>query len=1805
MSNQMALSTELTEEDGPLQQETAIPAPKRARNNSIIPLELLNNTSGGGSRERAALATVFGVAEYSQSKIFWEKPPFVSSQHQHQHQHQQQQQQSAMGMSALSELNGSDSAAPAMGSSMSFTTKGDASRAGSPLPARAGTPCSVLTTAATRNDAAATSSTFALPPIPTVSQFHDLLVRDEHGSDLMFPSNASSVLMHSSMMMRHGPPSLRHAPSDLSLQTSISDSPLAFSPTMADQEQNTPIQHQEHVAAPLLFIGYPPSIFELLKPDDDERIIVWGPDPKALSASMATTTTTTTTNSREHPTASSSMPTTSQKQEHRPSLRGFSSNTTTSISSPVKPEPTTKPRLLQGLKKSLQANTLMHRPSTDNLRQFLRRRTLRNNKSVDDSPSTVTAANESNIAKVIEAASVEKLVEKLTITLDYDFMTDFFLTYRSFISPTQLCKLLILRFRWALENDAPDRKIVRIRTFVVMRHWLLNYFVHDFIPCRGLRVVLTAFLNALPRHPLVKSSPRDQRIVKGLKRVVRRLKRVYYGHGANAQRVQVIAPPPPPAHQERVEEKVRATLSEGVFRRKTALVRGLDVRGKHNGNLAVQDARHAPMVVIGNVPTGKRPFSQHHADMSTTSVVTTTMASFSQELTSPGGSTGAGAVAVAGSGMGGVGGASMTAASDDDSLESDISPGTTEIDSDEDDYFDSPIDLAPPAAATILPSAGQQEDTPLSKRASQSWKFAGQSLSKLEVERRRREDEEERQRMAFFSSSNLSSSSVSMSIAPLSPSQQPMPPSAPTPDASLSTIDTTTLSATTSNANTIDHPILQQDDRVAAFTAAIDAPSRKAPIGDMSSRIPRAPSSRWCKDENDQIVVASRRDSRKSFPLVLPAAALDALDDDENDHSEEYHVNHTNTTMQPQRTSEDNDLVTAHTGLSLARHLSRKSIERRKSEKNLRELANRQSAPPIPRPSLSTPASTHNVSIVHDPMPLVAQHEPPTLTPKRSIATLRTLPDEKTLVPMPMLPTTASGHNEDFEAIPYHATSTTNNTSTSKSKAPRPSLSKKLASMMVFSKTGSKQATPTPTTPSSHATIDSNESSPWVGGDDSTKMQLDNEESNPMHALEEPRTPTPIPAAAMFPATRSMVVAANLASSASQASQLAHLAQSSPLTQSAPPSSPTPATTTTTTTTAAPLVSRIAQELRESGLDMDIECDCTRCTGRTIGPKACRRFSMALLGDEEKRYSHALKLQQMQAAAAAANANAAHAAHAHDNANVNANATNGDHPADTIERPGTAQNGPMYLGQLAYQESASDLVIEEMMEDDDDESMASSSLSLYSTTSGSLSKTSSAGNNDSLQKSKHAKKTASTQLQGNRSFDRLTGIATKGDGTSIHQQVLSITSLSSIMDRGANRDSISLSIATPVSNISPPRDEKNGHDHENDNDDDDELIDDDPLGHDVDVPTDGLQSPTSTVPPTSAFAMPSPYSMTELPPPHEHGSFILYYRSSKLAQQLCFIERDVLLGVDWEEMVHCRWTKMNTSSSGSSANANANLPEQGTTDSAAASVRPSVDTQHQPQNNDDDTFAGIEQVIERFNTVCQWVASEIVCCKRLDLRVKVIEKFIRLAQKCRMYSNFATLVQILLGLQSPWVSRLKRTWARVASREMRLLEELSLFTSPMRNWKHIRDKMTTVAEEYGMSPTEVQVEMPGTNPRSFRRTKIKIPFGGCIPFLGIYLSDLVFNSEQPPYLEPSLHSHHRIYHEQTAQHQKNVSPVLKQPLVNFRKHRITATVIKRVLTFQNLARRYAFDLDDDIYELCLLLDPLDTEAIRLKSMELE
>ena len=120
-----------------------------------------------------------------------------------------------------------------------------------------------------------------------------------------------------------------------------------------------------------------------------------------------------------------------------------------------------------------------------------------------------------------------------------------------------------------------------------------------------------------------------------------------------------------------------------------------------------------------------------------------------------------------------------------------------------------------------------------------------------------------------------------------------------------------------------------------------------------------------------------------------------------------------------------------------------------------------------------------------------------------------------------------------------------------------------------------------------------------------------------------------------------------------------------------------------------------------------------------------------------------------------------------------------------------------------------------------------------------------------------------------------------------------------------------------------------------------------------------------------------------------------------MAKEFCLIEKAILDDINWEELVDCRWTKMPASSfyrpqsNGYDDDLDYGIPleyfQQG-----MFSRKKRMKQQYERNNNVCER--GIEKAINRFNAVCQWVSSEIVQTKQLDQRVKLIEKFIRLAK---------------------------------------------------------------------------------------------------------------------------------------------------------------------------------------------------------------
>ncbi|KAM0279586.1 hypothetical protein ACHAQH_004542 [Verticillium albo-atrum] len=256
-----------------------------------------------------------------------------------------------------------------------------------------------------------------------------------------------------------------------------------------------------------------------------------------------------------------------------------------------------------------------------------------------------------------------------------------------------------------------------------------------------------------------------------------------------------------------------------------------------------------------------------------------------------------------------------------------------------------------------------------------------------------------------------------------------------------------------------------------------------------------------------------------------------------------------------------------------------------------------------------------------------------------------------------------------------------------------------------------------------------------------------------------------------------------------------------------------------------------------------------------------------------------------------------------------------------------------------------------------------------------------------------------------------------------------------------------------------------------------------------------------------------------------HLPFILAFDSEILAQQFTLIEKDALNEIDWKELIEMGWKNATNNDS-----------------------RSWVDFL---RNTD---AHGVEVVIARFNIMVKWACSEIVLTQNIEERARCIIKFIHLAAHCHRFRNFATMSQIAMALTSQEVARLSKTWAMVPRRDMQTLQDLEALVSPTRNFHNLR------AEMEGGSDS------------------------GCIPFVGIYTHDLLFNAQRPSEI---------------------ASSPTTAPLVNFERCRYAATIVKTLLRLLEASTLYQFQPVEGITERCLWMSALTDEEIRKHSESLE
>uniref|UniRef100_UPI0037E8064A ral guanine nucleotide dissociation stimulator-like 1 n=1 Tax=Semicossyphus pulcher TaxID=241346 RepID=UPI0037E8064A len=132
-------------------------------------------------------------------------------------------------------------------------------------------------------------------------------------------------------------------------------------------------------------------------------------------------------------------------------------------------------------------------------------------------------------------------------------------------------------------------------------------------------------------------------------------------------------------------------------------------------------------------------------------------------------------------------------------------------------------------------------------------------------------------------------------------------------------------------------------------------------------------------------------------------------------------------------------------------------------------------------------------------------------------------------------------------------------------------------------------------------------------------------------------------------------------------------------------------------------------------------------------------------------------------------------------------------------------------------------------------------------------------------------------------------------------------------------------------------------------------------------------------------------------------------------------------------------------------------------------------------------------------------------------RARIIEKWIRVAQDCRLLKNFSSLKAILSALQSNAVYRLRKTWAAV-SRDSMATFDLLVETFPDENC--VLTNRELLVEDRGQAPVY------DISPKISKRSPVPRQMStsnGVVPYLGTYLTVLtMLDTALPDTMEGGL-----------------------------------------------------------------------------------
>ncbi|CAI2173196.1 18774_t:CDS:2, partial [Funneliformis geosporum] len=203
------------------------------------------------------------------------------------------------------------------------------------------------------------------------------------------------------------------------------------------------------------------------------------------------------------------------------------------------------------------------------------------------------------------------------------------------------------------------------------------------------------------------------------------------------------------------------------------------------------------------------------------------------------------------------------------------------------------------------------------------------------------------------------------------------------------------------------------------------------------------------------------------------------------------------------------------------------------------------------------------------------------------------------------------------------------------------------------------------------------------------------------------------------------------------------------------------------------------------------------------------------------------------------------------------------------------------------------------------------------------------------------------------------------------------------------------------------------------------------------------------------------------------------------------------------------------------------------------------------KEGEDNIAVNIKAMIVNSNQITGWVAESVLNQSEVKRRCLYIKQFVAVADKCKFLNNFNSLTAIISGLNSAPIHRLKRTWELVNAKTIATLEILNKIMNSTKNFAGYREMLHSV------------------NPP-------------CVPFLGVYLTDLTFIEDGNP-------------------------NTLKKarPLINFSKRMKTAEVIREIKQYQSVPYNLNSVQEIQMFIQCHLQDSRDVGDLYDQSLSME